>query len=69
MKFKKSEIYHDPKYDMILKFSHKYKGNFIFIEQELENGVLKTWGSLNISKRVYSENTAKRLIEYKHLKV
>ena len=41
MKFKKSEIYHDPKYNMILKFSHKYKGNFIFIEQELENDVLK----------------------------
>ena len=69
MKFKKGKIYYDAKYNEILKYSHKYGGKLIFIEQEENNGVFKVWGNSVIARRVYSENTAQRLIDYENLKV
>ena len=69
MKFKKGKLYYDPRFNEILKYSHKRKGYFIFIEQEENNGVFKVWGNSVIARRVYSEKTAQRLIDYENLKV
>lgn len=69
MKFKKGKLYYDRKFDEILKYCHKRKGYFIFLEQEENNGVFKVWGNSIIAIRVYSENTAQRLIDYENLKV
>lgn len=69
MKFKKGKLYYDVRFNEILKYSHKRKGYLIFIEQEENNGVFKVWGNSVIARRVYSENTAQRLIDYENLKV
>lgn len=69
MKFEKGKLYYDARFNEILKYSHKRKGYLIFIEQEENNGVFKVWGNSVIAKRIYSENTAQRLIDYENLKV
>ena len=69
MKFKKGKLYYDAKWNEILKYSRKRKGYLIFIEQEEKNGVFKVWGNSIIARRVYSENSAQRLIAYENLKV
>ena len=67
MEFKKGKLYYDATFNQILKYRHKRKGYFIFLEQEENNGVFKVWGNSIIALRVYSEKTAKRLIEFKKI--
>ena len=68
MKFKKGKLYYDARFNEILKYSHKYKGYLIFIEQEENNGVFKVWGNSFVAERVHTEETAQRLIDYENLK-
>ena len=64
MKFEKGKNYYDARTNSILKFTHKYNGKVLFVEQEIKNGTFKTWGNLKIAKRVYNEIEANKLSVY-----